>query len=191
MAVDGIRIATPADRDAIIKTVVAAFADDPAFNWFFPTPEIYDAEAAAFVGALFDDRIGQRATWVLDGDDPAISASLAIWASPEIDAHGGADFSALSADTRARLATYDEATRDGLPDTPIWYLGILATHPTQWGNQYGRALMEPGLATSQESGIPAYLETTSDQNVAMYQRSGWEITAVSHLDDLEITVLRR
>lgn len=184
-----IRLASPDDRTPIVATVVAAFADDPAFNFFFPTTEIYAKEAPLFVGALFDDRIGQGATWVLDAAD-ASSASLSIWAPPTIAAHGGADFSMLSAATQQRLDAYDTATSDGMPDTPIWYLGILATHPDHWGNRHGRELMKPGLAAAQESGIPAYLETTSDQNVAMYERSGWEVTAVSHLDDLTVTVLR-
>lgn len=205
------RLATPADRAAVIATVVAAFAQDPAFRFFFPDDDTYAAEAPLFVGALFDDRVGDDATWVLDApvdhdradtttnaDETRATlrdagraqlASLAMWAPPTTAAHG-ADLSGLSTESRDRLRVYDQATNDGLPTAPLWYLGILATHPDHSGQRHGRRLMAPGLEASRRSGHPAYLETTNAQNVAMYERAGWISTSVNHIDELTVTVLR-
>ncbi|NNC81926.1 MAG: GNAT family N-acetyltransferase [Acidimicrobiales bacterium] len=176
-------MATRDDRAALIDTVVVAFDQDPAFRYFFGD-ELFAVDAPAFVGALFDSRVDAGATWITDD-----AGAVAMWANPEADSVRS-DFGALDPSTRARLAAYDEATHAALPDSPFWYLGILATHPNYRGLRLGRSAMQPGLDRSRETGLPAYLETTSDANVAMYERSGWETSTVTEFEDLAITVLR-
>jgi len=177
------RIATREDRSALIETVVLAFDQDPAFRYFFGD-ELFDIDAPTFVGALFDSRVDAGATWVTDD-----AGAVAMWASPEAESLRS-DFGALDPSSRARLAAYDEATHAALPDSPFWYLGILATHPGRRGQRLGRSAMQPGLDRSKETGFPAFLETTNDDNVAMYERSGWKTSTVTEFEDLAITVLR-
>ncbi len=50
--------------------------------------------------------------------------------------------------------------------------------------------MEAGLRRAASTGLPAYLETTNEANVQMYERSGWKLTAESHIATLTIWVLR-
>ena len=52
------RQAHPQDRETVVATVTAAFAQDP--GWAFILGEEYGRLAADFVGALFDTRVGAR-----------------------------------------------------------------------------------------------------------------------------------
>jgi ribosomal protein S18 acetylase RimI-like enzyme len=177
--------ATAADRQQVVETVVAAFDRDPAFRFFFQDPVTRDAEAAVFAGALFDQRVAPGTTWVIDG-----GRSLAMW-----DAPGGwsseEEKLAVSDEALARLDDYHRAVQGLFPRSPskFWYLGVLATHPSHAGRRLGRAVMKPGLAAAAAAGLPAYLETTNEANVAMYERAGWRVSGSTHLDDLPIWVL--
>ena len=62
-----VRRATPADRDRVITTVVAAFVDDPAFRYFFPDDATYAGHAADFAGYLFDKRVRHGSVWLVEG----------------------------------------------------------------------------------------------------------------------------
>jgi GNAT superfamily N-acetyltransferase len=179
-----IRLADRTDRDTVVSTVVAAFDQDPAFRWFFPTDASWDRNVRPFVGALFDSRVDANATWLADD-----GAALALWADPNADSLR-ADLGALDEDAVARLAAYNAATTDGLPDSPFWYLGILATRPDRQGERLARTVMEVGLRRAAETGLPAYLETTKPSNVQMYERSGWAVTAENSIDTITIWVLR-
>ncbi|HKY13843.1 MAG TPA: GNAT family N-acetyltransferase, partial [Microthrixaceae bacterium] len=156
----------------VVATVVAAFAADPAYRYFFPDDDTYAGEASAFTGALFDARVELGTVWV----EPEI-ASVSMWVPPT---RNGATTSApfpVSEAARARLGTYGEAVDPWIPAEPHWYLGILATHPDHAGHRLGRRLIEPGLRRAAADGLIAVLETTNPGNVELYERAGWQVRA--------------
>lgn len=57
-----------------------------------------------------------------------------------------------------------------------WYLCLLATDPMAWRRGIGTALLEPSLAANDEDGLPCYLETQKEANLAYYRRFGFEET---------------
>ncbi|MDG2026285.1 MAG: GNAT family N-acetyltransferase [Acidimicrobiales bacterium] len=175
-----IRLATPADRELLVATVVEAFRGDPAFTWFFG--EEYDRDGAIFAGALFDSRVGEGGVWTT----PEIDA-VALWDVP--GTHAVSDFSALPADTRERLDRYHDATEAMLPEGDVWYLGILASHPDRRGSGLASAVAGIGLRAAGTDGLPAVLETTNPGNVAMYERRGWLVLNSTPLDELTIWVM--
>jgi hypothetical protein len=59
-----IRQAHPQDREGVVATVTAAFAQDP--GWAFLMGEEYERLAPEFVGALFDLRAPGGNVWVSD-----------------------------------------------------------------------------------------------------------------------------
>ncbi len=61
------------------------------------------------------------------------------------------------------------------PKEPHWYLATLATAPEQQGKGIGSALLEAMLARVDEEGVPAYLESSKERNVALYARFGFEV----------------
>jgi ribosomal protein S18 acetylase RimI-like enzyme len=169
------RSATIADRGRVIDTFMAAFLDDPALRFFFPG-EMYAEHAPAFVGALFDRRVGVGTIWVAED-----GVSVAMWDGPGTGSYAEppVEFdpppAQLPSDARARLEAYDAAVLAMLPESPYWYLGVLATHPDQAGRGLGRAVTAAGLRESAAAGLPAYLETTNPANVDLYRRWGWQI----------------
>jgi GNAT superfamily N-acetyltransferase len=180
-----VRQATPADRDRVVGTFVAAFIDDPALRYFFPGEE-YAAHAPAFAGALFDKRVDAGTVWVADG-----GAAIALWDGPARPDRVAPDVPplALPEGPRGRLDAYDAAVHHHLPSVPHWYLGVLATHPDRTGQRLGRAVMAAGLAEAATDGLPAYLETTNPRNVDLYRRAGWEVAARTGVPGLDVWVM--
>jgi GNAT superfamily N-acetyltransferase len=164
-----------ADRAAVVATVVAAFAADPAFRYFFPDDDSYPRQAEAFAGYLFDKRVGLGSVWV--GEAGRV---VSLWEPPEVKETAPAVLD-LPPDVRDRLRGYDEAVHAMLPARPFWYLGILATHPDLAGRGLGRRLLAAGVTTAHADGVPAVLETVSPSNVELYQREGWKLmTQIDH-----------
>lgn len=61
------------------------------------------------------------------------------------------------------------------PHEEHWYLMVLGTDPHFQRRGVGRALLEPTLARADEIGLPAYLETQTEANLAYYRRFGFEV----------------
>ncbi|MET8092034.1 GNAT family N-acetyltransferase [Micromonospora sp. NPDC005220] len=178
MTAPEITIATPADRDAVVGSLVAAFVKDPVLRYLFPDEETYPRYAAAFFGHLFDKRVHRSSIWTIGG-----GASVAIWEPPAgqpaagaAPAHGSSE-DPYPADVLARVQGYDDVVHDALPTYPFWYLGVLGTHPDSAGRGWGRAVMRVGLdrAAAAADGLPAILETSNPGNVELYRRAGWEV----------------
>lgn len=182
--------ATVADRPAVVATIVAAFANDPAFRFFFPDETTFDQYAAAFAGYLFDRRVHQGNVWISAG-----GAVAALWDTPEPAASPEAAPSQtapvprldLPAAELGRIRAYDAAVAAVLPTYPHWYLGILATRPDHAGRGLGRRLMAHGVARAHAEGMTAVLETMNRSNVDLYVRAGWQVYAETTAADVPRT----
>jgi GNAT superfamily N-acetyltransferase len=165
-----------------VAAVVAAFAADPAFAYFFPSPDTA-AHTAIFAGYLFDARLPHHTVWTA-GDGHAV----AIWDSP---GSAGQPRPALDLpdDALRRISVYGEIVHGAMPSTRHWYLSVLATHPEAAGHRFGHATMEAGLRAAAADGAPAYLETANPSNVPVYRRAGWDLTAEVHLPGLPIWIM--
>ncbi|WP_199723501.1 N-acetyltransferase [Micromonospora sp. CV4] len=174
MTTPEITIATPADRDTVVGSLVAAFTKDSVLRYLFPDEDTYPRYAAAFFGHLFDKRVHKETIWTVGR-----GASVAIWEPPSTG-HGSPGSSLaddLPPDVWARVQAYDEAIHAVLPADPFWYLGVLGTHPRSAGRRWGRAVMSAGLRRAVADGLPAVLETSNPANVELYRRAGWEVVA--------------
>jgi ribosomal protein S18 acetylase RimI-like enzyme len=176
-----VRLATPADRERVVETVVAAFAADPAFVHFFAGS--YATDARVFTANLFDGRLDLGTVWVVD-DGSAVS----MWdppGAPSFDVLTG-----LSTAARHRLERYDALVHSITPAHPHWYLGVLATHPDHAGQRWGRLAMDPGLERARGAGLPAYLKTATETNTRIYAASGWSLVDTVTVDELVVRVMR-
>lgn len=177
-----VRLGAATDRERVVETVVAAFAADPAFAHFFPGS--YAEDAPVFAGNLYDARLATGTVWVVED-----GSAVAMWdppGAPSVDVTAG-----LTPAARDRLDRYDALVHAVMPTEPHWYLGVLATHPARAGRRWGRAVMAPGLDRARADGLPAYLETATAANEAIYVASGWTLTATVTVDDLAMRVMRR
>ncbi|MET7419575.1 GNAT family N-acetyltransferase [Dactylosporangium sp. NPDC005555] len=174
-----VEVATPAHRAAVVATVVAAFAADPAFRFFCPDDATYPDEAAAIAGGLFDARVGLGTVWVADG-----GAAVAMWDGPDAPPSGHAP--------TGRFAVYEHAVAAAMPKYPRWYLGVLASHPEHRGRRLARAAMAPALERAAADGLPALLETSNPGNVEVYRGAGFDVVERLTVDDhLPVWIMRR
>ncbi|GAB7524228.1 GNAT family N-acetyltransferase [Paraburkholderia sp. 2C] len=69
------------------------------------------------------------------------------------------------------------------PRGHYWYLGVLGVIPPRQGRGIGTKLLERELAICDEAGAGAYLEATSEVNLAFYERHGFRIRSELSLRD--------
>ncbi len=185
-----VRLANLTDREAVVETVVAAFADDPAFRYFFAESYRFDEQARLFIGYLFDKRVSLNTVWITSGAE-----AVAMWSPPDEPGETGTSdpgydevMDRLGA-AGERIHRYDAPVEAALPDS-YWYLGILATRPQHRGRRLGRIAMAAGVAVAADSGFPAFLETTNPANVAVYESAGWKVHTEFDVELLHIWVFR-
>ncbi len=63
---------------------------------------------------------------------------------------------------------------------PHWYLAILGTDPSYQRSGAGTAALQPVLERCDTEGLPAYLETQKEENLAYYARHRFDV--VQRLD---------
>lgn len=56
-----------------------------------------------------------------------------------------------------------------------WYLELLGVDTALQGQGAGSALMQPVLEQADAEGVPCYLETANEKNVAFYQKQGFDV----------------
>jgi ribosomal protein S18 acetylase RimI-like enzyme len=180
-----VRPASPSDRTAVLSTIVHAFAVDPVVRWFFPDDSRYPQQAAAFFGFLFDVRVSVDGAWMTDGGEAA-----ALWSPPgevalEWETRSWDQVAAaLPPEAIERCDRWDAAVAPHHPDTPHWYLGVLATAPAHQGRGLGPAVAGPGIEAASAAGLPAFLETGVERNVELYRRLGFVVTGI--IDDPDL-----
>ena len=64
---------------------------------------------------------------------------------------------------------------------PHWYLMAIGINPTRQGTGLGSALLELGTSQADAAGIPCYLETATESNVAFYSKRGFEVTGQANV----------
>jgi GNAT superfamily N-acetyltransferase len=73
---------------------------------------------------------------------------------------------------RRIMATRSRAVAQAALD-PSWYLAVLGTDPRFRGRGVARRLLERTLERCDVDGLPAWLETTDDSNLPIYERFGF------------------
>jgi GNAT superfamily N-acetyltransferase len=172
-ALASIRRASPRERREVVATVTAAFATDPA--WRFITNDEYGRLAHHFAQALFELRVRRGNVWISDD-----AMTVAMWDGPDHDAPAReveqvwARYVAIAGEgAHARLVAYREAVAAAFPPQPVWYLGVLATHPAHQRTGLASAVLAPVMREADEAGIACCLETSTEDNRRFYERRGF------------------
>jgi len=180
-----VRRADVDDRAAALAAITDAFSTDPVVRWLFPDDATYQARADVFFGFLFDVRLAVDGVWVTEGRE-----ATALWSPPgpaslEWEDRGWDEvMSAFDPEEVARCDRWDAAVAPHHPETPHWYLGVLATAGVHQGRGLGPAVAQPGIEAASAAGLPAFLETGVERNVELYQRMGFVVTRV--IDDPDL-----
>jgi GNAT superfamily N-acetyltransferase len=168
------RKASAADLPAITETLALAFYDDPVVSWCVEEGARRRQLSPTFFGAVAKSYLAYDETYAVDE-----GVSAALWAPP-----GAADDEELptvlgeilEADAE-RLFEVFGLMAQAHPVEPHYYLFLLATRPEWQGRGLGSSLMAPVLERCDRDRVPAYLEATSERNLPLYLRHGFEVTA--------------
>jgi GNAT superfamily N-acetyltransferase len=177
--VDGApRVAGPADVDQVVRILVGAFADDPAWSWAFPDAARRSEQHAHLWRLLVQGAMRYRTVWLAEG-----GAATSVWIPPggsELTPEDEAALESMVVDLLGPgagrvLGAFEEFERAHPRDEPHWFLTLLGTDPQQRGKGHGLALLAANLRVVDEAGLPAYLEASNSANVPLYQRYGFVV----------------
>jgi ribosomal protein S18 acetylase RimI-like enzyme len=177
----GVRRAGPGDVAALAEVLGRAFDDDPVPRFLFRG----DRRRRGGLRTFF--RIQLRHMYLDDGEvwTTTDAAGAAMWAPPGKPRPGWSDLVHMTPvipyltglgrrapDAARLLAAVDRAR----PRELHWYLATLGTDPDRQGHGIGSALLRAVLGRVDEAGLPAYLESSKERNLAFYARHGFEVT---------------
>jgi GNAT superfamily N-acetyltransferase len=177
----------PAQLTAASKTLADAFWDDVLMHILAP-----DEKRRATLGPWFFEKsiaYGMRWGEVWCNED---ASAVAVWFPP-----GNTDLTPWRMLRVGMGALPFKAGLDGtrrfmraMPVTerfhkavkgPHWYLMAIGTAPGLQGTGLGSALLERGTSQADTAGIPSYLETGNESNVAFYTKRGFEVTGQAEI----------
>jgi ribosomal protein S18 acetylase RimI-like enzyme len=180
-----VRRVVPGDVPTLVEVLARAFDDDPVPQWLFRG----DRRRRRGLRAFF--AIQLRHTYLVRGEVFTTQdlAGAALWSPPGRARPGWRDLvrlapvvpylTGLGRDTpeAARLLTAVDAAR---PQDPHWYLATLGTDPDRQRTGVGSALLWAVLNRVDAEGLPAYLESSKESNLAFYGQHGFEVTGEIH-----------
>lgn len=173
-----------ADVPAIAGTLARAFADNPGMSWAFRDPSTRTHKLERGFGDYL------RHVWLPRGecwtterlDGAALWLPPGGWEVPALLQLRMLPFALATARLEMlRLLRFISLVESKHPHAPHWYLAVLGVDPSRQGRGFGSHLMQPVLERCDSDGTPAYLETDTERNVALYERHGFEVTEQFHL----------
>ena len=180
-----VRRARDADLPGVSAALARAFFDDPVMEWFFPGERLTSDRVEALFRLRVSGLLKQDEVYTTDDH-----AGAAVWAQPgrwEMRPLEGLAFVArMMPLVRGRLPLLARGWTqiDGAhPREPHWYLAILGTEPDSQGRGVGSALLAPVLDDCDRNEVPAYLESSKEENLAFYARHGFRVTGEVTLPD--------
>ncbi len=168
-----------ADADPLAATMARAFHDDPLICFILKDAATRTEKMPRLFKLLFKLGLPHGACDVTAGIEAA-----ALWRPPnewEIPwwqyITNGAEFLGIFGPGGARHVT---AVMDVIekrhPHEPHWYLQAIGADTAKQGKGFGGVAIRPGLAKADAAGMPAYLESSKETNIPIYQSFGFEVT---------------
>jgi ribosomal protein S18 acetylase RimI-like enzyme len=174
------RKATKADLPRLVDAMARAFDDDPIANWFAAQDSRRSERIHEFM------RLGTEKLTFPHGDvytSDRIEGG-ALWNPPGTWKMGFLQqLAMLPGFVRVASLKRLPAIMKGLgavekehPHESHYYLLGLGVEPELQGRSIGTQLMAPILEKCDREGIPAYLESSKERNVPLYERNGFKVT---------------
>jgi ribosomal protein S18 acetylase RimI-like enzyme len=162
-----------------------SFYDDPFFMHLSGEPMLRARGLAIYIRSHLA-ALGETAVATSARDRSGTMVGICVWQRPGTYPLPGAAQAREMAGALWALIPRPPSVMKGLrytmamekarPRQDHWYLCLLATDPMAWRRGIGTALMEPSLETIDGDGLPCYLETQKEENLAYYRRFGFEET---------------
>ncbi|MDS1272101.1 GNAT family N-acetyltransferase [Lipingzhangella sp. LS1_29] len=179
-----VRAAHRADTAAVVRTLTRAFHDDPVFRWLFPDDATRRRDTARFfaIYAGLDHVPAGRCEVAVTEPSTGTVRGAAIWHSPKDRRAAPLEllrtaphYLSLFHRRLPRVVRALAHVERQAPAQPHWYLADIGTDPAARGQGVGSALLRSGLARADAERMPTYLESSSVDNIAFYERFGFEL----------------
>jgi ribosomal protein S18 acetylase RimI-like enzyme len=172
--------ATPADAARVGNALADAFSDDPVFAWLIPTTVSRREERMrTFFTSMARSylRRGKNVYVVGDGEAAALWSAPGSWTLPPSEMLRETPSSAKAFGRNLIRAVRTQLQVESLhPKEPThWYLGYLGTRCDAQGRGIGSAMLREVLDQADAAKVPAYLESSNERNLTLYQRHGFVI----------------
>ena len=174
-----VRRIVPADVERVTDMMARAFDDDPVVNHLVRQDRSRRRRIRRFMRlALVPLTLPYGETYLTDGFEGA-----AYWNPP------GRRPTGLIDDLRLLPALLRIAGVAGLPramasfalmeqkhpEEPHYYLFAIGVDPAMQGRGVGTRLLTPVLGRCDRERVPAYLESTNERNLSLYERHGFRV----------------
>ena len=179
MAEHDTHLASASEVGELSAMLGRAFFDDPVQLYLFPDESKRLAKVERLFGSFLRGHyVKHQATYAT-----AALEGAALWAPPnhatftpmEILSQAVPMLRSFGVGVARALKVLETIEREH-PSEPHWYLGVLGTDPKHQGRGIGASVLAPVLERCDAEGIPAYLESSKDRNVAYYERFGFTVT---------------
>jgi ribosomal protein S18 acetylase RimI-like enzyme len=192
-----VRSARRAEPALVASILTDAFVDEAGLNyWLLQGPGKDRARRGFFDAAVSDFIHSERELWLAEA--AGVARGAAIWLAhayqmsfwrqlmltPLLLSIAGLSGIERGKEVGARLA-------DMHPREPHAHLVFLGVSPTAQGMGVGSAILKHTLAPLDEARTLAFLETTTERNVALYRRHGFEVTGEFELPGLHMRAMVR
>jgi ribosomal protein S18 acetylase RimI-like enzyme len=174
-----VRRIVPADVARVTDVMARAFDDDPVVNHLVAQDRHRARRVRRFMRlALIPLTLPYGETYVTDGFEGA-----AYWNPPSQRPHGLiSNLRLLPAMIRVAgvaglpraIASFDLMERKH-PEAPHYYLFALGVDPAMQGHGLGTRLLTTVLDRCDRDRVPAYLESTNERNLPLYERHGFRV----------------
>lgn len=174
---------TTSETELMADILADSFSKDPIMNWVIPAPQLYRNFFRLIIDQIFLPRgivhleQGERGAglWLPPGEKFNIPPGLGIV--------GLMTRLLLSKGPRPLMRIPQQAKLFDRhhPTEPHYHLLFVGCRQADQGRGVGSALLKRGIRICDEQRMPAYLESSNELNVPLYQRHGFEIIAQERL----------
>ena len=179
-------------RNTAVDTLCSAFENDIMWRTLIPDA----AERARVMSALWRGVLGYCLRYGKVYSTPEVEG-IAAWTLPGMNRPTlwrilrtgfglmRSIFPMSSASRQRFLANMKQidVLHQQLMSDPHWYLWALGVHQEAQSQGIGSSLLQPVMESAEREGVPCYLETETEGNVAFYQRRGFEVVHEAEIGD--------
>jgi ribosomal protein S18 acetylase RimI-like enzyme len=170
-----------ADADRVGAALADAFTDDPVIGWLIP----FDVDNRSNRLVTFFTSMARsylrRAKFVYlagNGVGAAMWAAPGPWALPmtEVAREAVPSLRAFGRNLPRALRTQLEVESEHPKEPKHWYLGYLGVRCDNQGQGIGASMLREVLDQADVAQVPAYLESSNEKNLTLYERHGFAVT---------------
>ena len=178
-----------------VKTLVNAFWNYPALQYFFPDEIERERIAHCFFSLpiFYSIRYGEVyatskdlegiAIWLLSDNYPFSTWKL-LRSVPLPDVIG---LGRYGAGRMRNLGKYLDTVHSRLAPFEHWFLQSIGVDPRFQGNGYASKLIRTMLSRIDNGHLPCYLDTLQEQNVQIYRHFGFKVLEESNVPGTSLT----